>query len=60
VLDPPESAEPGSYPPDWPVSLSFLTNEMMTQVSDKHEFHLCERSLDPIHLIGQPAFFSDQ
>ncbi len=60
VRDPPVWANPGSYPPDWLVSLSFLTNESLTQVTDEYGIHLCELSLDPISLIGHPPFIFDQ
>ncbi len=56
VRDPPVWAEPGCYPPDWPVCLSFLTNEMLTQVTDEYGIHLYELSLDPIPLIGQSSY----
>ncbi len=56
VRYPPVWAEPWSCPPDWPTSLSFLTNEMLIQVTDEYGIHLCELTLDTIRLICQPAY----
>ncbi len=55
VRDPPVRSEPGSYPPDWSSSFSFWPM-VLTQVTDEYGIHLCELSLYPISLIGQPVF----